>query len=64
MFWDCSRLQTLDLSNWDMGSEINFGGMFYNCNSLKEVKMIGCSEDTIEKIKSKLPEGVRIIANY
>ena len=28
--------------------------MFYNCNALKTIRMIGCSQTTIDKIKAQL----------
>ena len=36
-------------------------GMFTACDSLKTVIMKNCSDATVTKIKSVLPEGVEII---
>ena len=34
MFSNCSSLQSLDLSNWDVSKVTNVGSMFYYCNEL------------------------------
>ena len=55
MFNNCSSLETLDLSKWDISKVTNMGDMFKNCNSLTTIRMIGCSEATINKIKAVKP---------
>ena len=60
MFSDCSGLETLDLSGWDMRSVTNSNDMFKNCNSLTTIRMIGCSEATINKIKAVKPSSASI----
>ena len=34
MFWGCSGLTSLDLSNWDTGSVTDMGWMFDGCSNL------------------------------
>ena len=54
MFNDCSGLTSLDLSKWDTSKLNNMSSMFYGCSALKEIKMIGCTQPTIDKIKAQL----------
>ena len=54
MFKNCTKLETLDLSGWDTSNVTDMNGMFNSCLKLKEIKMIGCSKDTIEKIRTYL----------
>ena len=54
MFDGCSGLTSLDLSGWDTSNVTDMNGMFNSCLKLKEIKMIGCSKDTIEKIRTYL----------
>ena len=55
MFSNCSGLISLDLSGWDMSNvTTSMNYMFENCNSLRTIKMVGCSEDTVNKIKAHL----------
>ena len=61
MFTGCSGLTSLDLSKWDMRSVTNSNDMFKNCNSLTTIRMIGCSEATINKIKAVKPSSASII---
>ena len=61
MFSGCSSLQELDLSNFDMSNVGQMDNMFDGCCSLKTVIMKNCSDETVEKIKAELPEGVEII---
>ena len=39
MFFGCSGLTELDLSNFDTSSVTNMAGMFYRCKSLSEIKV-------------------------
>lgn len=61
MFSDCTELTTLDLSSFDTSKVTDMEAMFVGCDSLKTVIMKNCSDDTIEKIKTELPDGVEII---
>ena len=65
MFKNCTKLETLDLSGWDTSKVTDMNGMFNSCLKLKEIKMIGCSKDTIEKIRTYLADeditGAKII---
>ena len=54
MFRGCRSLVSLDLSKWDTSKVTNVGNMFTACAKLKTIKMVGCSEDTIDKIKAQL----------
>lgn len=53
MFMLC-QAKSLDLSGWDMTSVETTNNMFFRCNSLKTIKMIGCNQTTIDKIKKAL----------
>lgn len=53
MFMLC-QAKSLDLSGWDMTSVNSTSGMFFRCNSLKTIKMIGCNQTTIDRIKEAL----------
>ena len=54
MFYRCSNLTSLDLSNFNIRNGTNMGAMFYYCNKLTTIKMIGCNQMTIDKIKDEL----------
>ena len=54
MFWACRGLTSLDLSGWDTSKVTDMNGMFNSCFKLKKIKMIGCSPDTIENIRTHL----------
>ena len=54
MFGSCSGLETLDLSGWNTSKVINMSFMFESCTSLRTIRMVGCSEDTVKKIKAQL----------
>ena len=54
MFQNCKALTSLDLSGWDMTNVTRKSNMFKYCNKLKTIKMIGCNQTTIDKIKSAL----------
>ena len=58
MFKKCSSLTSLDISGWDM-SDCQFRYMnyvFYGCESLKTIRMVGCNSSTISKINSLLSD--------
>ena len=55
MFSNCSGLISLDLSGWDMSNvTTSRNSMFSGCDALRTIKMVGCSEDTVNKIKAHL----------
>ena len=60
MFGYCHGFTSLDLSKWDTSKVTNMNSMFSGCNALQEIKMIGCSSTTIDKIKTQLKaDGLR-----
>ena len=54
MFNSCNNLTYLNLSGWNINNVTSMGWMFGGCNSLKTIRMIGCSQTTIDKIKAQL----------
>ena len=48
-FNDCSALTTLDVSGWDTSNVTDMTNTFNNCR-VKNVGLIYCSEDTIDKL--------------
>ena len=54
MFSSCSNLTSLDLSNFDTSKVTDIYFMFSSCNKLTTIKMIGCNQTTIDKIKAQL----------
>ena len=54
MFRNCGALTSLDLSGWDISNFKNMSRMFSGCSALKIIRMVGCSQDTIDKIKAQL----------
>ena len=54
MFNSCSGLTSLDLSGWNTSKVVRDVQMFYGCSALNEIKMIGCTKETIDKIKAQL----------
>ena len=61
MFQNCSKLTSLDLSGWDINDVTDMTDMFYNCTSLKTIRMVGCSEATVNKIKAVKPSTATIV---
>ena len=53
MFRGCSGLESLTLSGWDTSKVTDMNYMFKNCN-LRTIRMVGCSQTTIDKIKAQL----------
>ena len=39
MFWGCSSLEEINLSNFNTNNVTNMGGLFYKCFSLKELNI-------------------------
>ena len=60
-FSGCVNLVTLDLSGWNLDKTIVDRRLFENCNSLKTVRMVGCSQTTVDKIKKVLPSGATVV---
>ena len=54
MFYNCSSLTSLDLSTFDTSKVTDMNNMFTHCNALKTIRMVGCSQTTIDKIKAQL----------
>ena len=54
MFAGCSGITMLDISGWDTSKVTNMNKMFKGCSSLKTIRMVGCSQTTIDKIKAQL----------
>ena len=54
MFNDCSGLTSLDLSNFNTSNVTDMSWMFDGCSKLKTIRMVGCSTDTVNKIKAQL----------
>lgn len=64
MFNGCSSLETLDLSGWNLDKanwhdvSDNYGKtvrcMFYGCKKLKTIRMVGCSNATMNLVKRDL----------
>ena len=54
MFQNCRSLTSLDLSGFDTSKVTNMEYMFEDCNALQEIKMIGCTKETVDKIKAQL----------
>ena len=64
MFSYCTNLTFLDLSHFDMSKVTDMNNMlqmFNGCTNLKKIRMVGCSEETINKIKSVMPSGCTIV---
>ena len=54
MFGGCTSLTSLDLSGWNTSKVDYTTDMFKGCTSLKTIKMVGCTPETINKIKAQL----------
>ena len=54
MFMGCSGLTSLDLSNFNTSNVTDMSWMFDGCSKLKTIRMVGCSTDTVNKIKAQL----------
>ena len=54
MFNGCGSLTSLTLSNFDTSKVTYMNNMFKGCASLKTIKMVGCEQPTINKIKAQL----------
>ena len=54
MFYGCGALTSLDVSKWNTSNVTNMYNMFRDCSALKTIRMVGCSQTTIDKIKAQL----------
>ena len=54
MFYNCYKLTSLDLSNFDTSKVTNMSRMFVSCLSLTTVKVINCNDATKQKILNQL----------
>ena len=66
MFSSCSKLTSLDLSGFDTSKVTNMQNMFKYCSApSKEIRMVGCTKETVDKIKAQLEKdnitGVKIV---
>ena len=61
MFYSCESLTSLDLSGWDTSNVTDMGWMFADCKNLKTIRMVGCSEETRNKVWKKMPSGCTIV---
>ena len=65
MFDGCNSLTSLTLSNFDTSNVTDMNSMFVGCKVLKTIRMAGCTQDTINKIKAQLTKdnitGVTIV---
>lgn len=46
LFYDCEKLEVLDISGWDFTNVTTISDSFYKCNALTTVKVVGCNEYT------------------
>ena len=60
VFDGCSSLTSLDLSGWNMSNVSDTTRMFNGCSPSLTIRMKGCSEGTINKIKAVMPSGASI----
>ena len=64
MFWDCSSLNYLDLSNFDTKSIENMAYMFYNCSSLIYLNLFNFKiTRTYDRIFEKITSDVKYCIN-
>ncbi len=50
MFYNCSSLTSLDLSNFNTLNVNNMNSMFYNCSSLSSLNLINFNTNNIKNI--------------
>ena len=54
MFDNCTSLTSLNLSKWNLDNVMYTNDMFQNCTNLKTIRMVGCSQTTVDRIKAQL----------
>ncbi len=52
MFYQCSKIETLDVSNWDVSKVENAGWMFYECKALTELDVSNWDTSSMTFAKS------------
>ena len=59
MFGVCTKLETVDIRNFDLINCSTASNIFYSCRSLHTLRLDNCSNDTINKIitSSGFPTG-------
>ena len=50
----CKKLTSIDTTGWDTSNITSMNGMFEGCDALNTIRMVGCSTETINKIKAQL----------
>ena len=55
MFYNCTLLTSLDVSNFDTSNVTNMKDMFYNCNKLNIIRLNNINDNQLLKILDKLP---------
>ena len=58
MFLKCTTLENLDISSFDLNKVEKMLDMFFDCKELKTVKV---NKGSIDKIKEKLKNKVKLI---
>ena len=61
MFYDCSSLETLDISGWNTCDVADHKYLFSGCSKLRTIYMRGCDEATIAMIESEKPAKAKIV---
>ena len=61
MFSECSGLTLLDISGWNTSKVTDMSLMFNGCTSLTTIRMVGCLEATINKIRGVKPSTATIV---
>ena len=51
MFYGCSSLIELNLSNFNVSNVITMGGMFYGCSSLKDLDLSNFNNNNIKNMR-------------
>ena len=53
MFYNCSKLTSLNLNNWNTENVTNMTGMFYNCSKLETLNLSGWDTSKVTKMSSE-----------
>ena len=51
MFYDCSSLTSLNISNWDTSSVTRMSTMFSNCSSLTSLDISNWNTSNVEDMR-------------
>ena len=60
-FGDAASITSMDLSGWNTSNVTDMAFMFSDCTHLKTIRMVGCSEETRNKVWKKMPSGCTIV---